>query len=163
MNISWGKLTIEYRAYKSTAYSSSDTWTALSIPVEGSTNLTITEGDRKEAKQEGGAIVDTVTGNNTYELVFRLFVKKTDAAQPYPIEALNGTVTGEYAFRVIPEDTACVGVEIPRASVRVLEQLSSDEGITLEYHATAIMDDVDDDVAGHYGDGKLIRLAVISE
>lgn len=168
MNISWGKVTIKYRTYKSTAYQSADAWSAMSIPVEGSTTLNITEGDTKEAKQEGGAVVDSVTGDNTYELVWRIFVKKTDAQNPYPIDAVNGKVTGEHAFRLIPEDNACLGIEIPRASVRVLEQFSSDEGITLEYHAKAILDNATADasgatgnVIGHYGDGRLIKIKVI--
>lgn len=159
MNISWGKITIEARAYKSTAYSDSDTWTTLSIPVEGSTQLNITEGETKEAKEEGGALVDSVTGANTYELVFRLFVKKTDsAAYPTLLTPTNGVVSGEFAFKVKPEDSGCYGVEIPRSSVRCLEQFTSDEGITLEYHAKAILDPVDSSVSGHYNDGKLVRI-----
>lgn len=162
MNISWGKLTILVRAFKNAAYSSSDDWTTLSIPVEGSTALNITEGDTKEAKQEGGDLVDSVTGSNVYELVFRLFVKKTDlVAYPSLLTPVNGVVTGEFAFKVIPEDAACYGVEIPRASVRCIEQLSSDEGITLEYHCKAIVDNVSG--SGHYNDGKLVRIAKLSD
>ena len=155
MNISWGKLTIEAREYKSTAYGSSDTWTTLSIPVEGSTSLDITEGDTKEAKQEGGDLVDSVTGSNIYELVFRLFLKKTDStAYPALLTPTNGVITGEFAFRVIPEDSACWGVEMPRASVRCIEQLSSDEDITLEYHCKAIVDN--STATGHDANGSLI-------
>lgn len=160
MNISWGKVTIKVRPYKATAYGSGDTWTELSVPVEGSTQMNITEGETKEAKQEGGAIVDSVTGDNTYELVFRLFVKKSDAAQPYPIEVVNGKTTVEYAAVLIPEDAECVGIDMPRANVRCIEQFSSDEGITLEYHFKAILDDVASNVNGHYGNGKLINLVV---
>ena len=160
MNISWGKVTIKVRPYKATAYGSGDTWTELSVPVEGSTTMNITEGDTKEAKQEGGAIVDSVTGDNTYELVFRLFVKKTDAAQPYPIAVVNGKTTVEYAAQLVPEDNQCVGIDMPRANVRCIEQFSSDEGITLEYHFKAILDDVASSVSGHYGNGKLINLVV---
>ena len=168
MNISWGKVTMKYRLYSASAYTSESAWSELTVPVEGSTTLNITEGDTKEAKQEGGAVVDSVTGDNTYELVFRLFVKKSDSTA-YPIEALNGRVTSEYAFRLIPEDSNCYALEVPRASVRVLEQFSSDEGITLEYHAKAILDDAAADasgasgnVIGHYHDGKLIQIKKIS-
>lgn len=161
MNISWGKLTILTRPYKSGAYSSSDTWTTLSIPVEGSTSIDITEGDTKEAKQEGGDLVDSVTGSNVYELVFRLFVKKTDlAAYPAELTPVNGVITGEHAFKVLPEDPDCYGVEIPRTSVRCVEQLSSDEGITLEYHAKAILDNATG--AGHHNDGRLVRIAKLA-
>lgn len=160
MILSWGKQTILVRPYKAGAYGSSDTWTELSIPVEGSTAMNITEGDTKEAKQEGGVIVDSVKSANTYELVFRLFVKKTDAAAyPAILTPINGVVTGEFAFRVIPEDPDCKAVEIPRASVSCIENLGSEEGITLEYHAKAIVDN--SSATGHYNDGKLVHIAVL--
>ena len=56
--ISWGKITVYERAYRPGAYSSAHQFTALSIPVEGSSQLNITQGESKEAKQEGGELVD---------------------------------------------------------------------------------------------------------
>jgi len=158
MILSWGKITPYFRPYKSGAYGSGDTWTEMSVPVEGSTQMNITEGETKEAKQEGGAIVDTITGDNTYEFVFRLFVKKEDAANPYPIPVVNGKTTTEYALFAVPEDPACLAVEIPRAQVRCVEQFTSDEGITLEYHFKALLDE--SQATGHHNDGKLVRITI---
>lgn len=161
MNISWGKITIYTRPYKSGAYGSSDTWTQLSIPVDGSTNLSINEGDTKEAKQEGGELVDSITGANTYEFVFKLFVKKTDiSAYPSQLEAINGVVAGEHAFKAIPEDPQCYGMDMPRASVRCVENYTSADGITLEYHCKAILDDATG--AGHYNNGRLVNIEKLS-
>ena len=152
MNISWGKIAIDVRDYKSTAYGSSDTFTRLSIPVEGSTQINVTAGETREAKQEGGENVDVKVGANTYELVFRLFVKKTDAtAYPTILPAVNGVVSGEKNIRVVPvDDSECYGMEMARASVSCVENFTSEEGITLEYHCNGLLDDAPDETAGHY-------------
>ncbi|MGX8695365.1 MAG: hypothetical protein ACSW8D_03180 [Prevotella sp.] len=165
MNISWGKIAIDVRQYKSTAYGSSDTFTRLSIPVEGSTNINVTAGDTKKAKQEGGEDVDSKTGANSYELVWKLFVKKTDAtAYPAILDAINGVVNGEFDIRVVPvDDSECYGAEMPRATVNCIENFTSEEGITLEYHATGLLDDAASSVAGHYGTGRIIELLVFED
>lgn len=152
MNISWGKIAIDVRDYKSTAYGSSDTFTRLSIPVENSTQINVTAGDKKEAKQEGGEDVDVKVSANTYELVFRLYVKKTDAtAYPAILTAVNGVVSGEKNLRVVPvDDSECYGMEMARASVSCVENFTGAEGITLEYHCNGLLDDAPDKTAGHY-------------
>ena len=152
MNISWGKIAIDVREYKSTAYGQSDTFTRLSIPVEGSTSINVTAGEKKEAKQEGGENVDVKAGANTYELVFRLFVKKTDAtAYPAILTAVNGVVSGEKNIRVVPvDDSECYGMEMARASVSCVENFTSEEGITLEYHCNGLLDDAPENTEGHY-------------
>lgn len=156
--ISWGKITIYHRAYKSGAYTSSDQYAKLSIPVEGSTNLTITQGESKEAKQEGGENVDKKTAANSYELVFRLFVKKTDlSAYPAGLEAVNGVVAGEHDFKVIPDDPDCYGIHIARSTVTCVENFTSDEGITLEYHVSALIDE--STASGHPNNGRLVDIA----
>lgn len=152
MNISWGKIAIDVRDYKSTAYGSSDTFTRLSIPVENSTQINVTAGDKKEAKQEGGENVDVKVGANTYEIVFRLFVKKTDAtAYPAILTAVNGVVSGEKNIRVVPvDDSECYGMEMARASVSCVENFTSEQGVTLEYHCNGLLDDAPDGTTGHY-------------
>ncbi len=152
MNISWGKIAIDVRNYKSGAYDSSDIFTRLSIPVENSTQINVTAGETREAKQEGGENVDVKTGANTYELVFRLFVKRTDET-PYPaiLNAVNGVVKGEKNIRVVPvDDSECYGMEMARASVSCVENFTSEEGVTLEYHCNGLLDDAPDGTAGHY-------------
>lgn len=159
--ISWGKITVYERAYRPGAYSSAHQFTALSIPVEGSSQLNITQGESKEAKQEGGELVDKKNAANTYEFVFRLFVKKTDlSAYPANLESVNGSVEGEHEFKIVPEDPACYGLHIPRSTVTCVENMTSEEGITLEYHVTALLDS--STATGHPNNGRLVNIAVQS-
>lgn len=57
MIVSWGKPKIEYAEISAAGvigqYHQFDT------PVEDSTELTTSEGEKKEAKEEGGGVVDT--------------------------------------------------------------------------------------------------------
>jgi hypothetical protein len=61
---------------------------------------------------------------------FDLFVKK---GVDRPFDDNDGIITGEHAFRVIPEDESCEGIQIDRATVRVEVSYTSADGILLHY------------------------------
>jgi hypothetical protein len=84
----------------------------------------------KTATEEGGGIVDAMNGKTTYVLEFDLFVKKGGTR---PFEDVDGVVAGEHAFRVIPEDNECEGIQIDRAIVRIEENYSTAEGKILHH------------------------------
>lgn len=130
--LSWGKCKIEHAAANP---GSGANWTELDTPKENTTKLTPTAGTVQEAKEEGGAVVDSRIGKNSYEFEFDLFVKK---GVTRPFDDDDGVIAGEHAFRVTPEDTACEGILIDRSSLRVEERYSTEEGKMLHYVAKVL-------------------------
>ena len=130
--LSWGKCKIEHSVSNGMAGTN---WTELDTPKENTTKLTPTAGTVQEAKEEGGAVVDSRVGKNSYEFEFDLFVKK---GVTRPFDDDDGVINGEHAFRVTPEDTACEGILIDRSSLRVEERYSTEEGKMLHYVAKVL-------------------------
>lgn len=135
--ISWGKCTI--KSSNSTNGAPTGGWTTIGVPKENTTKLNVTEGETKEAKEEGGGIVDTRQGKNAYTLGYDLFVKKpAGGTVVLPFNIVDGVVEGEFAHRVIPEDDSCVGIQIDRAKIHVVEDYSSEDGVLLHVKVKAL-------------------------
>lgn len=126
--ISWGKPTIEYA--KSVNGVPNGSWTQIDTPKEETTQLTTTQGDKKEATEEGGAVVDVRYGANSYQLVFTLYAKK---GKVKPLPDSNGVIEGNYAWRITPEDPACEGVLIENSTVSVQDAYTPADGKTWIY------------------------------
>ena len=131
--LSWGKCTLQTAT--STNGAPGTTWTDIDTPKEDTTKLTATAGTEKTATEEGGDIVDVLYGKNTYQLEFDLFVKKGGTR---PFTGNDGIISGEHAFRVVPADDACEGIQIDRSVVRVEESYSTADGILLHYVAKCL-------------------------
>lgn len=130
--LSWGKCLLEHVVSEGgePKGAGSAVWKALPTPKEGTTKVTANAGDVKEAKEEGGGLVDVRYSANTYTLEFDLYVRK---GEDRPFEDVDGIVAGEHAFRITPEDEACEGCQIDRSMVRVDESYSTEEGKMLHY------------------------------
>lgn len=126
--LSWGKCTIEFAT--STKGTPAETWKAIDTPKEDTTKLTPTAGTEKTANEEGGELVDSRTGKNTFQFEFDLFVKKGGTR---PFEDNDGMISGEYAFRLTPEDEETEGFQIDRSTVRCEESYSTADGKLLHY------------------------------
>ena len=126
--LSWGKCLIEHST--STDGAPGTNWTAIDTPKEDTTKLTPSAGTEVNATEEGGEIVDSRTGKNTYLFEFDLFVKK---GKERPFEDNDGIIAGEHAFRLTPEDEDCEGLQIDRSTVRVEESYSTADGKMLHY------------------------------
>lgn len=131
--LSWGKCTIEKAT--STEGTPAEQWTAIDTPKEDTTKLTPTAGTEKTATEEGGELVDSRTGKNTYQFEFDLFVKKGGTR---PFDDVDGVISGEHAFRVTPEDEECEGFLIDRSTVRCEESYSTADGKLLHYVAKVL-------------------------
>lgn len=126
--LSWGKCTISHTTSNDGAPASS--WTDIDTPKEDTTKLTTTAGQETIATEEGGDVVDARYSRSTYQLEFDLFVKK-GVTRPFTDD--DGVITGEHAFRVIPEDKTCEGIQIDRSILRVDESYSTADGKILHY------------------------------
>ncbi len=132
--LSWGKCGIQY--CPSVDGVPSGDWTDLAdTPKEDTTKLTASQGTEKTATEEGGAVVDYLPAANTYDLEFDHFVKKGKTA---PFSDEDGVVDGEWAFRVIPQDRECYGIQIDRGVLRVDVSYASADGILLHHAIKAL-------------------------
>lgn len=128
--LSWGKPTIEFGKCGANGAAPTE-WTKLEYPlVENSTKLTPTKGEKKEAKVEGGEVEAIRYGRSTFVFEFEIRAAK---GRVKPIMDEDGVVTGEYAFRLTPEDAACEGLLIERSVVSVEDTFDTAEGKKWKY------------------------------
>lgn len=133
--LSWGKPSIEFG--KCGANGTVPTvWRKLDYdPVENSTKLTPTKGEKKEAKVEGGENEAVKYAKNTFAFEFEIRAAK-GRTKPIPDE--DGVVEDEYAFRLTPEDAECEGILIDRSVVSVEETFDTAEGKKWKYTADVL-------------------------
>lgn len=128
--LSWGKPTIEFGECGANGAAPA-TWKKLAYdPVENSTKLTPTKGEKKEAKVEGGENEAVKYAKNTFVFEFEVRAAK---GRTKPIEDSDGVVDGEYAVRLTPEDTTVEGILIDKATVSVEETFDTAEGKKWKY------------------------------
>lgn len=132
--LSWGKNSIKITPITGTGASVSADTTFDKI-VEGSTELTTTQGDKTEAKLEGGALEAVRYANNSYELVWQVRAKAGDYKQ---LTNSDGVVSGEFSLVLTPENDSAPGIKFARCSINVQTSYSSADGIITTYTATAL-------------------------
>lgn len=133
--LSWGKPTIEFGKVGDDG-AAPTTWTKLPYdPVENSTKLTPTKGEKKEAKVEGGENEAVKYAKNTYLFEFEIRAAK---GRTKPIDDEDGVVDGEYAFRLTPENYECEGFQIDRSTVSVEDTFDTSEGKKWKYSADVL-------------------------
>ncbi len=122
--LSWGKPKVEIGLVGADG-AAPTTWTELPEIVEDSAQLTVEQGEKIDATEEGGGIVDSRRKANAYSLALTLFVKKGDEK---PIEDVDGVIAGNYAVRLTPEDPENAGFIMDKTSVSITETWNSAEG-----------------------------------
>lgn len=111
------------------------TWKEVPIPMEDSTTLETTKGDKTEAKLEGGSNEDVKYGANTYALSYTIRVAK---GKTQPFEQNDGYVEGEYALALQPEDPMVPGIMIDKSVVSAEDGFSTTDGGTIVYTHDAL-------------------------
>ncbi len=131
--ISWGKPQILVGAANPTISTSNYNFYNLSTPVEDSTNLTATQGDKTEATIEGGEAEATKYKAATFELTMNVRMAK-DRSLPSPM--YSSTTDSGYASTVsvvlIPEDPEAPGFYCPECSLSIIESYTSADGAMWE-------------------------------
>ncbi len=134
--LSWGKPKIEIGLIPANgAMADITTWITIPTPVENSTVLNTTKGDKKEAKLEGGGYEDIKYNKNTYSLEFELYAKK---GRSKPVVDDDGVVAGNYALRLQPEDKTVEGIVIPVGALSVEDTWSAEDGGKWKYTLDAL-------------------------
>lgn len=105
-------------------------------PVDQSTTVEPSEGEKMEAKVEGGKLEAAQQLANSYLAKYQLRVAESKNSN---ITHKNGVVDEEYSLAIVPKNKAAIGIIIDRASVNVLDNtFNSKEGIVDEYCYTAL-------------------------
>lgn len=133
--LAWGKPKIQHKESTNGSPVTSGSWQEIDTPKQDTTKITTTAGTEVTAIEEGGDIIDSRTGKNTFSFEFDLFVKKGVAR---PFNDTDGIISGEHAFRIIPEDPTTEGVQIDRCTLRVEESYTAADGKLLHYVAKCL-------------------------
>lgn len=134
--LSWGKPRIIVKA------EGDDTiYRLLHTPVDDSTNLETTEGDKTEAKIEGGEVEDVRYDKSTYALSMQIRALK-GALKPFAEK--DGIVDKNYKVWVVPEDPTCVGVQMLKAHVSMKTSFTANDGVIYDITINALTNDADE-------------------
>lgn len=132
--VSWGKNAI----YNKNVEESGGKWEEMPTPVEDSSELSTTEGDKLEAPIEGGELEDVKYKAATYELKYDI---RNTKGKAIPIEHKNGVVEDHYATVVVPEDEECIACYIPKSSVSVSTSYTAADGFKSTFTHSALVPD----------------------
>lgn len=110
-------------------------WYEIPTPAEDTTELTSSQGDKMEAKIEGGENEDVKYKRSTYELAYNVRMLK-GRQSPFPIS--DGVVDHKYAVLLQPEDPDCEGFYIEGSTVTVDVNYSAADGSRWEVHHDAL-------------------------
>ena len=124
--IGWGKPKIEICELDTDGkYPTTPVWEELPTPIEDTTVLNTTKGEKMEAKIEGGENEDVKYKKSTYQLVFDIRAAK---GRNKPIVDDDGIINEMYALRLTPEDPTVQGFIADRCKASVEDKYSSKEG-----------------------------------
>ena len=129
--ISWGKP----RIFTKDLDVSNSAWNETPTPIEDSTELVTTEGERLEAKIEGGENEDVRVKRSTYEL--NLNIRKAKGREAH-IASEDGVVAHNHAVMLQPEDAECPGFYIQKSNVSVMDTYTAADGAAWQYKFSAL-------------------------
>lgn len=132
--LSWGKPKVEFG--KSVNRGQATEWEVMPEIVQGTAQLTTTEGTLVEATEEGGNVVDSYRPASRFQFSCEVFVKKGDAK---PIDTNDdGVIVENYSVRMTPEDAENEGFVIDNSNVSMTQTWNSSDGMRLRYTFDAI-------------------------
>ena len=138
--ISWGKPRIFVKDVDASPAANAY---ELATPIENSTQLTATKGEKLEAKIEGGENEDVKYKHSTYTLVFNIR-KAKGRRSPFPTK--DGVVNNHYAIMLQPEDPSCEGFYIASGTVSVDDVFTTAEGAVWQVTYDAVASKTSDTV-----------------
>lgn len=110
--------------------------------VQNSTSLETAEGEKTEARIEGGGLEAMLQGEDTYTLTFQERIGSEDQVR---LINRNGVVDGIFQIDIIPANRAAKKLTVCHASAHVALSYSSADGIIATYTFTSLDSDDDED------------------
>lgn len=120
-----------------------DKWIKLPDPVEDSTQLETTKGNKTEAKVEGGENEAVRYAKNTYALTFNI---RAAAGRKKFVADSDGIIDGEYSLVLVPENPEAPGLKIDRGTLSVEDTWTSADGGIWAYTLDALKPENGDQV-----------------
>lgn len=130
-SIGWGKPRIFIKRIDT----GGGTWKEVPTPVQDSTSLETTKGEKMEAKLEGGTNEDVLYKASTYALSYQIRKAK---GKTQPFVSNDGIVEGEWACAVQPQDPLVPGIMIHRSVVSADDRYNSQDGFSAVYTHDAL-------------------------
>lgn len=134
--LTWGEPKVEISAYDGSTPGTS--WTPLPEIKQDTASLSTEAGDKIEALDEGGNVIDTRIAKSKYTFTCQIFRKN---GKSKPIVDEDGIITTNYGVRLVPEDDKLVGWQMPKTAVSCQEAWSSAEGTMWTYTFTGLKPD----------------------
>ena len=134
--LTWGEPKVEVGAWSGSTAPS--TWKALPEIKQDTATLETEAGDKTEALDEGGNVVDTRTAKSKYTFTCQIFRKN---GEEKPIADTDGVITANYGVRLTPEDSSLTGWQMAKTSVSCQESWSSADGTMWTYTFSGIKSD----------------------
>lgn len=132
--LAWGECNIFTRKYNGATKGTA--WKKWAIPAEGSTTLTTTEGQKTEAKVEGGENEAVRKAKNTYALVFDI---RIGANHTFEVDDVDGVIDGEYEVIVqATENADAPALYMAKANLSSATDYNSTDGGKTSYTADAL-------------------------
>lgn len=135
--ISWGKP----RLFVKDTDTAGSNWQELYTPVEDSTTLTVTKGDKLEARIEGGEAEDVKYKRSTYAVNFNIRKGKVGGSstlRSLPFHSIDGYVEKHFALLLQPEDPTCEGFYISDATVSIDDTFTAADGAQWQVQMDAL-------------------------
>lgn len=127
--IGWGKPGIYIRKVADKLFKK------VADAVEGTAQLTFSDGDKMEARVEGGQVEAVKYKAGSYEFEYGI----REAAETVQlIDHVDGVVEDAYVVAVIPENPAAPGIFIECSEVTVSTNYTAEDGMTTTYKHAAM-------------------------
>lgn len=131
--VSWGGPKLQFIPLESGAVAPSGSWSGVTglveIPaddlLQNSSTLDTTEGEQRELRNEFGVIVDKKVMPSSYAFTTSIIKKKGYTPK---FTSVNGIVSGDWAMRLIAEDSATPGFEFGKCNIATANAWSSEQG-----------------------------------
>lgn len=120
-NLAWGKP----RIFIKDLDTANAKWTELNTPVEDTTELQPTKGDKIEAPIEGGENEEVKFKATKFALVYNIRKYK---GRTLAIAYKDGVASKHYAVLLQPEDPTNIGIYIEKSSVTIDDTFTAADG-----------------------------------
>lgn len=117
-------------------------WKKIYPPQEGTTNVSVEEGERRDAKIEGGKTIATRKDSNSFSFNFSEYARTPDTGiepeMPFQ-KSHDGVIGGEYAIILQPESPVAVGLRVDRCTASVQPNWTAEYGTVFAFTCPILM------------------------
>lgn len=140
--IAWGKPKLWFVKLVNGVIPALARWKEIFTPKEGTTNVSVTEGQERSAKVEGGQKLAVRKDADEFYFNFDEYARTPDTGiEPeMPFDpSHDGVIGGEYAIRLQPEYAGAVGLKIDKCTASVQPNWTAEEGTVFAFRCPILL------------------------